>query len=139
MESQHMSLGIDDDIAETQKLLTVVTRPIVRDRLIQLLGSLQQVHALRCHFSSCPSWAQFVIVNKASQAAFTRVSRPCTPALTQRMYGCTKHIAIRRLNLLILVLLHFFYASLCALHTGCRALTLGHDSTCPSAACSATF
>ena len=46
-----MSLGIDDDIAETQKLLTVVTRPVVRDRLIQLLGSLQQVHALRCLFS----------------------------------------------------------------------------------------
>ncbi|KAL3138906.1 hypothetical protein ABBQ32_005728 [Trebouxia sp. C0010 RCD-2024] len=42
MESQQRSLSIDDDIAETQKLLTIVTRPIVRDRLLQLLGSLQQ-------------------------------------------------------------------------------------------------
>ena len=50
MEPQQLSLNIDDDIAETQKLLTVATRPIVRDRLIQLLGFLQQVHALRCHF-----------------------------------------------------------------------------------------
>ena len=48
MESQHMSLSIDEDIAETQKLLSVVTRPVVQDRLIRLLGSLQQVLALLC-------------------------------------------------------------------------------------------
>lgn len=46
MEPQHLSLSIDEDIAETQKLLSVVTRPVVQDRLIQLLGSLQQVLAL---------------------------------------------------------------------------------------------
>lgn len=48
MESQHMSLSIDEDIAETQKLLSVVTRPVVQNRLMQLLGSLQQVLALLC-------------------------------------------------------------------------------------------
>lgn len=43
-----MSLSIDEDIAETQKFLSVVTRPVVQDRLIQLLGSLQQVLILQC-------------------------------------------------------------------------------------------
>lgn len=42
MESQDGGESIDDDIAETQKLLTVVTRPVVRDRLLQLLHALQQ-------------------------------------------------------------------------------------------------
>ena len=43
MGSQDVSLNVDGDIAETQQLLSVVTRPIVRDRLLQLLGYLQQV------------------------------------------------------------------------------------------------
>ena len=43
MGSQDVSLHIDADIAETQKLLTITTRPVVQERLLQLLGSLQQV------------------------------------------------------------------------------------------------
>ncbi len=46
MQSQDGGESIDDDIAETQKLLTVVTRPVVRDRLLQLLHALQQVTAI---------------------------------------------------------------------------------------------
>ena len=42
MQSQVGGESIHDDIAETQKLLTVVTRPVVRDRLLQLLHALQQ-------------------------------------------------------------------------------------------------
>ena len=43
MDSQDVGLDVAEDIAETQKLLAVVTRPIVRDRLLQLLGHLEQV------------------------------------------------------------------------------------------------
>ena len=46
MESQAGGESIDEDIAETQKLLTVVTRAVVRDRLLQLLHALQQVTAI---------------------------------------------------------------------------------------------
>ncbi len=53
MESQDGGASIDDDIAETQKLLTVVTRPVVRDRLLQLQHALQQVKAVcLCHVVS---------------------------------------------------------------------------------------
>lgn len=43
MKSQSSQLSLDEDIDETQKLLAVVTRPVVRDRLLQLLHGLQQV------------------------------------------------------------------------------------------------
>ena len=43
MDPQEVNVSIHEDIAETQKLLAVVTRPVVRDRLLQLLHSLQQV------------------------------------------------------------------------------------------------
>ena len=46
MQSQDGGESIHDDIAETQELLTVVTRPVVRDRLLQLLHALQQVTAV---------------------------------------------------------------------------------------------
>lgn len=46
MDSQEVNVSIHEDIAETQKLLALVTRPIVRDRLLQLLNSLQQVDSL---------------------------------------------------------------------------------------------
>ncbi len=53
MQSQDGGESIDDDIAETQKLLTVVTRPVIRDRLLQLLHALQQVTAVYiCHVVS---------------------------------------------------------------------------------------
>ena len=49
MDAQKLSLSIDEDIAETQKLLGVVIRPVVRDSLAQLLHALQQV---RCRMST---------------------------------------------------------------------------------------
>ena len=75
MESQRLSLNIDEDIAETEKLLTVVTRPIVRDRLTQLLSSLQQVHGLTryysctnsqlCHLASIPGGFSLTLADTA--------------------------------------------------------------------------
>ena len=53
MDPQKVSLSIDEDIAETQKLLGVVIRPVVRDRLLQLLHALQQVNNCHCCLSSC--------------------------------------------------------------------------------------
>ena len=43
MKSQNLQLSLDKDIDETQKLLAIVTRPVVRDRLLQLLHGLQKV------------------------------------------------------------------------------------------------
>lgn len=42
MDPQQVRLSIDEDIAEIQMLLAVVIRPVVRDRLLQLLHALQQ-------------------------------------------------------------------------------------------------
>ena len=47
MGSQEVGVSIHEDIAETQKLLALVTRPVVRDRLLQLLNSLQQVDSVQ--------------------------------------------------------------------------------------------
>ena len=72
MESQDGGESIDDDIAETQKLLTVVTRPVVRDRLLQLLHALQQVTAIYlCHVVSASPVLRWV---NSQQAAFRQVS-----------------------------------------------------------------
>lgn len=49
MKSQSSQLSLDEDIDETQKLLAVVTRPVVRDRLLQLLHGLQQTKLQLIH------------------------------------------------------------------------------------------
>ena len=72
MQSQDGGESIHDDIAETQKLLTVVTRPVVRDRLLQLLHALQQVTAIYlCHVVSASPVLRWV---NSQQAAFRQVS-----------------------------------------------------------------
>lgn len=42
MDPNELRLLIDEDIAETHKLLTVATRPIVRECLVQLFTTLEQ-------------------------------------------------------------------------------------------------
>ncbi len=72
MQSQDGVESIDDDIAETQKLLTVVTRPVVRDRLLQLLHALQQVTAVYLrHVVSVSPMLRWV---NSQQAAFRQLS-----------------------------------------------------------------
>lgn len=53
MDSQDVGLDVAEDIAEAQKLLAVATRPIVRDRLLQLLGDIEQVS--NCLMTTCSS------------------------------------------------------------------------------------
>lgn len=118
MQSQHMSLGIDEDIAETQKLLTVVTRPIVRDRLIQLLGSLHQVHSLLCH-SVCQSWSHFAVVKKAAQAAFVRLPRAHTLA------SLRPHVRVVKFISLAGAVFAYFWPCPLFTHRSSRHLTLG--------------
>lgn len=72
MESQDGGECMDEDIAETQKLLTVVTRPVVRDRLLQLLHALQQVTAVYlCHVVFGSPMLHWV---NSQQAAFRQLS-----------------------------------------------------------------
>ena len=68
MDLNQLRLSIEADLAETHKLLTVATRPVVRESLVQLFTTLEQARLLfllsctrsLCHVFNCVYSLTFV-------------------------------------------------------------------------------